>query len=77
MTEMYALAALALMMFGAMGGVLVLFAVSINKEERGRTIHLPNPGKGALGLRVILGARVHPRAERDLAFHGARSGQRR
>jgi len=76
MIEMYAIVALALMMFGAMGGMLVLFAVNINQEERRRTIHLPNPGKGALGLRTILRAEVHPKAKGDLAFRGSRSGRR-
>lgn len=76
MIEMYAIAALALMTLGAMGGALILFAIGINQEERRRSIHLPNPGKSALGLRAILHAQVHPRARRDLAFHGPRPGRR-
>ena len=76
MIGMYAIAAFALMLLGGIAAAMVLFAIGINNEERRRSIHRPNPGLSALGLRAILHAQVHPRAQRDLAFHGPRPGRR-
>lgn len=61
MLEMYALAALALIMVGAVVGILIIFAVGIHREEKAYSLGKTEPGRITGGLRAVTRAYVHPR----------------
>lgn len=68
MIEMYAIMAIALIAAGVIGGILMIFALGIHREEKARSLGNANPGGIASGLRAVMGTRLDSRLP-ELAGH--------
>ncbi len=60
MTEIYIVAAIALMATGAGIAILLLFAVAIHREDKAYSLSAVNPGRFKSGVRTIVSAYAHP-----------------